>query len=544
MNGGKEMEENRQPANIAWSPIQRSALRWLLILVAGACLEIAPAVGAAQQGTNACPVDACKSLCSDSSRTVVCIDQTAPKGQRVTLHLANGAPRSLSEDREVEAPIKEELAVEVCNTQTALFDYSVTTKAVDLGTLAELQSFTKGAKAYLAEAATSLGGAALAMAPAPSEVELQAEVLTPACSWSADQAAAYTRIESDYRAVNPMAILSGLAGFMDQIGSLSFDARRYAQVVDVEESELRDVDREARARLSAAMSDGRLELYAEMSDLYSKLPGLIQQATSLPGRARSLASSLGSDCMLQASNLRRWADSAEAFVKATTDSKFADTRDKALDAALTLESEIRNLVCSCPAWQAPAPIKVKWDTAQKVSVAVTRKKAPELARATTDKKPLDLDFTLTPDRAWRPQVSLALLYTDSAEYASYGTKKVGDQFEIVQKDVSDKRASYGLGLATTFRGLDHRATKGWAFWPIEIYLNPSDSDRALGAGIAVSWKGLKVSVGGLWTRHKVLDGLELGQMLASDDDFKTRDSYGQAELYVGISVVGWQPFKP
>jgi hypothetical protein len=41
----------------------------------------------------------------------------------------------------------------------------------------------------------------------------------------------------------------------------------------------------------------------------------------------------------------------------------------------------------------------------------------------------------------------------------------------------------------------------------------------------------------------VLDGQIIGQEFAADGSLKMRDSYGSPETYIGISIVGWSPFK-
>jgi hypothetical protein len=187
---------------------------------------------------------------------------------------------------------------------------------------------------------------------------------------------------------------------------------------------------------------------------------------------------------------------------------------------------------------------VGWDEAQNLTVTASRKKDPELARVDSERKPFDQKVKLLPNRAWRPQVGIALLYTDAATYPEYGTQKNGDQFEVVVKDTIDRRASYGLGLAMTFRGLDRRIDGGWTLWPVEVLFNPSDSDRAVAAGFAVSWKAIKLSAGTIWNRRKVLDGIDTGQLLPTSDALVLRDSYGSPEFYIGVSVVGWAPFRP
>ena len=118
-----------------------------------------------------------------------------------------------------------------------------------------------------------------------------------------------------------------------------------------------------------------------------------------------------------------------------------------------------------------------------------------------------------------------------------------EAFEIVEGDLEDDRFTYGLTLGLTHRALC-RADGRRCPW-LDLTLNPSDDVRALGAGLSWNWGRLKLGAGALWTKHEVLrDGLRVGDLLAAEGDLETRDSYGKPELYVLFSVIGWQPFVP
>jgi hypothetical protein len=126
---------------------------------------------------------------------------------------------------------------------------------------------------------------------------------------------------------------------------------------------------------------------------------------------------------------------------------------------------------------------------------------------------------------------------------------VGEKFGIVHPDRQDSRFTYGLTLGLTlgltWRGLDWREKDGAAVWIPELTVNPSSEVRAVGAGAAFSWwKILKVGVGYLWTKHKVLDGLSEGALLERAEDLRVRDSYQDGKWYISISLIGWPPFLP
>jgi len=79
-----------------------------------------------------------------------------------------------------------------------------------------------------------------------------------------------------------------------------------------------------------------------------------------------------------------------------------------------------------------------------------------------------------------------------------------------------------------------------------VYVAPirgTHQDRSFGIGVGLSWKAAKISAGVIWIRRIELDGQEVGDFLPDPEFLKTRDTYGSPEIYVGVSVIGWPPFK-
>ena len=179
----------------------------------------------------------------------------------------------------------------------------------------------------------------------------------------------------------------------------------------------------------------------------------------------------------------------------------------------------------------------------KLTVKATRRTDPELIRYSSDKEDHTAVIAVVPSIGFRPSVGLSFLWVDDAIYPEYGTKEVSNGFEIVQASTRDARAQFGLTMGVTYASVDHRHRKGrWALWLPELMVSPSTDDPAFGAGVGVSWRAFKLSVGGMWVRHKVLVDQSVGEIVGAAGALQTRDSYGSPQLYFGVSLIGWPPF--
>jgi hypothetical protein len=177
-----------------------------------------------------------------------------------------------------------------------------------------------------------------------------------------------------------------------------------------------------------------------------------------------------------------------------------------------------------------------------LTILVSGAKEADLAPL-ADRPDFQLQVSLVPDWLARPALGLAFLYSPDSTFPKFGTSKDGEKFKIVRPDAQDSRFTYGLTLGLTWRGLDWRQKYGAALWIPELTVNPSSDVRAVGVGVAFSWwKILKVGVGWLWTKHKVLDGLAETDRLDAAEDLRLRDSYPDGRWYLSISLIGWPPF--
>jgi hypothetical protein len=157
--------------------------------------------------------------------------------------------------------------------------------------------------------------------------------------------------------------------------------------------------------------------------------------------------------------------------------------------------------------------------------------------------PVTVKTTVRPDWLFRPALGVSLLRATDAKYPTYGAKEVADGFEVVENGVQDSRVDWALMLSFAPRGLDWRDSNGFAVWLPTLLVNPSDSVSALGFGLGLSYKALKLDAGFIWTKHPVLDDQIVGQHLGAAEDLRTETGYGEGKFFVGFSIVGWAPFK-
>lgn len=176
-----------------------------------------------------------------------------------------------------------------------------------------------------------------------------------------------------------------------------------------------------------------------------------------------------------------------------------------------------------------------------LTITVAPRQTAELARL-ADRKTYELKVTVLPQWSWRPAVGLALLYAVDATYPTYGTTTTPN-VSVLQTGTKDYRAMYGLTLGLTYRGIDGRDSKsGLTWWLPEVTIVPTEDLRAFGIGTAISCGIVKLGVGALWVKHDVLDGVSVGDVLSDAAKFRTKPVFGEAGLYISLSVIGWQPF--
>lgn len=182
-------------------------------------------------------------------------------------------------------------------------------------------------------------------------------------------------------------------------------------------------------------------------------------------------------------------------------------------------------------------VGVDWDKGRTVTVNITPRTEPELARLAKN-GPIAFKAEVQPRWFVSPSVGLALLYAPDAVFTTYGTNDVTGGKQIVDTGTQDKRVNYGLTLSLAWPWIQDWLPSSVRVNLPDITINPSEDTRALGLGAGLTLGLFKVGSGLLWTKHSALDGQELGDVVST---LKSRDRYGRS-LYFSFSVVGWPPF--
>lgn len=466
----------------------------------------------------------------------------------------NGQGDSVEDGGKVFVAIGEPVTLEVCGTNTALFAYETKKEDLELKTLEEIQAFTGALGPYLLEAGKSLAPRRPSL-PVGDTTETGQPLDDPTvCPGLKERYEALaTEVDNVEILRKPVAqALPDINSSIDELAAVGIAARAFAEKLDPEKDQHQNP---LRVKIAAAFTNDRLSAYSDLLNAYTTLgavPDLEQASARLRAEVRDISEKAAASCPQLSvqigdglAEVVTYLEEVDA-VAALAREAWAD-RDTNLDAALTLESFARNLLDAKPVWSDPEPFKVEWDKGKTVTITITRKEDPVLARVKTTQKPLEVTVQVLPDRAFRPSVGLALLYTEDAVFPTYGTKAVPGvetgEVSIVERDQADERFSYGLTLGMTWRFLDWRQSSGWAVWLPELTINPAEDKRGFEVGVGVSYKMLKLGAGVGWTKHSVLDGQSVDDVLPDDGSLKTEDVYGKPKVYLSFSVIGWPPFK-
>jgi hypothetical protein len=275
---------------------------------------------------------------------------------------------------------------------------------------------------------------------------------------------------------------------------------------------------------AARQDPGHLLLVPTLLDTYQALD---VEAASLHWTAGALAALRAltpPDSALAAAHLRQ----ADAYLLGAAEQ---------VARAAEVERMAARALAASAAWRAPEPVALPYGGSQKVTIYV--QPDPSAGQA-AGAPPVAVEVTL--ERRWpvRPALGPSLLYVPGALYPSaFGTEAVEGGFAVVGTDERDARFQWALTLSLTPAVFE----RGPLALSGQLHLNPSESVRALGAGAALSYAFVQLSAGALWTKHTVLDGLAVGDVVAEGAALPTRQSYGAPRLYVGLSLRGVPPFR-
>jgi hypothetical protein len=138
-------------------------------------------------------------------------------------------------------------------------------------------------------------------------------------------------------------------------------------------------------------------------------------------------------------------------------------------------------------------------------------------------------------------LSIGAAASPQAMFPIYGTSAVaGGGFEVVETGSIDARFGAAGVLGFTYGVLDRRDKNGTAIWFPEIAVT-AVRNPGFGVGAGYSWQSVRVGVGGMWTRRRVLNGTSVGVVLADPSELRTTDSYARPELYFSLSIFDWSP---
>jgi len=410
---------------------------------------------------------------AEETSTTIIIDHQ-PDPTKVTI---NG--KALQDGMTLRVPVGK-VTFRVENTDTAVYDYKITTEAIDAPEAKAVQTFLAALGPYLTDIGAEAGAA-------QSDPELKLK-------------------------------LKELDKLLLDLRSLGLATLQTYRNVELGSSTLQDGQLAARAQVQSsgfAYTD-HLDAADKLHGIYSEIAHLVADPTIPPKLAEAAKKALAeSDKALQlAYNVETLVRNLLEAENYWEKGKYSITLQKGRKVTLQISkkkiAEVARL-------------------ARRPEIDVTLKVLPDWAW-----KPAVGLSLLYADGAAYPGFG-----TKEIKESSMGAGDGG--FMITEGEVSDERFTYGLTLSLTREGWCYRE-KTSCTW-IDLTVNPSDDVKALGAGLSHSWGVLRVGVGALWTKHKELgDGLSLGQLLPSKDDLVTRETYGGAEFYISFSVSGWQPF--
>lgn len=188
-------------------------------------------------------------------------------------------------------------------------------------------------------------------------------------------------------------------------------------------------------------------------------------------------------------------------------------------------------------------VDVSWDQGKRLTFNISPIAGDELEPIAT-RESYEYKLDVLPRWKIRPTLGLTFLAAPHANHPKYSASQADTGFKIVENGSQDSRFTYGLTLGLTYGPLDQRTTSGWAMWLPELTVNPLDDVKAVGIGAGISYGVVKLGFGRLFTRHTVLDGQRVGDIIQTADELRTRDTFGHGEWYVGISLIGLPPFVP
>jgi hypothetical protein len=176
---------------------------------------------------------------------------------------------------------------------------------------------------------------------------------------------------------------------------------------------------------------------------------------------------------------------------------------------------------------------------QTMTVEAVPRGEPEFARVAAFDA-MSWTVTVQPRVTVSPSLSIGGLAAPQGRFPIYGTASGGGGTTVAQTGTTDARFTVAGMLGVTWGPLDMRSRNGIAVWLPEVVVGTGRTPT-FGVGTAVSWSYVRLGVGAAWMRHRALDGMAVGTVIADPSELRVSDTYGKPRTYVTLSIFDWSP---
>lgn len=206
--------------------------------------------------------------------------------------------------------------------------------------------------------------------------------------------------------------------------------------------------------------------------------------------------------------------------------------------AYRLERLVGIVAGACSA-QTLDSLRLRTGSGRSMTVTVTPRSETELARV-AERGATTWTVTVQPRVVISPSLSIGGLAAPQARFPVYGTSSDGGGTTVATTGRTDARFAAAGMLGVTWGPLDRRTTSGIAIWLPELVVG-AGSTPTFGVGAAISYGFLRLGVGGVWMRHRRLEGMQVGDAIADASALRVSDTYGRPRGYITLSVFDWSP---
>ncbi len=215
-----------------------------------------------------------------------------------------------------------------------------------------------------------------------------------------------------------------------------------------------------------------------------------------------------------------------------------DDYEELATAAYQLERLVGVVAGACSR-QTVGTLRLQAGSGQTMTIEIVPRGEPEFARVAAHDA-MSWTVTVQPRVMVSPSLSIGGLAAPQGRFPIYGTASGPGGTTVAQTGTSDARFSVAGTLGVTWGALDMRSRNGMAIWLPELVVGTGNTPT-FGVGTALSWGYLRLGVGAAWMRHRALDGMTEGTVLADPSELRVSDTYGKPRTYVTLSIFDWSP---